>query len=158
MSLFCVSCSGFHVDSALAAETVLIATIVSTANMESPTPRPGNAYATTANVYILYVRSADLNLRYPGTKFNSSFFILWATLDICFVFFHVDHQNSASDPPQLPEPCSDSLQTLNDSTGLPDVKVGVMHVCLTFHRLGLCFISLFVHNHFLISWWFLCKL
>lgn len=62
-SLFCVSCSGFRADSAAAAETVSIATIVSTANMESPTPRPGNAYATTANVYILYVRWVDLTLR-----------------------------------------------------------------------------------------------
>lgn len=49
-----VFCSGFHVDSAVAAETALIVTIVSTASMESISPRLGNAYATTANVYILY--------------------------------------------------------------------------------------------------------
>lgn len=42
--------------SAMAVETVSIATTVSTANMGSTTPRPGNAYVTTANVYILYVR------------------------------------------------------------------------------------------------------
>lgn len=52
--LVCVYRSGFHADSAVAAETVSTATIVSTANMESTTPRPGNAYATIANVYILY--------------------------------------------------------------------------------------------------------
>lgn len=53
-------------------------------------------------------------------------------------FFHVDHQNTERDPPRLPESCTDSPQTLVDSTSLPEVKVGlhaakICSVCLIFH-------------------------